>query len=167
MTVPARLVCRRGPDFSSTHWKTQRRLSEAALVEQQRHETALRKAEDDVRKAQRGCQATTREAESCIVANGTFPGRSEASFEGRWEVTRVGAQCAKGASVTFSLDIKGTDVSGGSGAITSAGAFKYQRSSGSTGRPMHFTGTFSRPCRCGHVLHRRRHLKGTFTAQRK
>ena len=32
--------------------ETQRRLSEAALVEQQRHETALRKAEDDVRKAQ-------------------------------------------------------------------------------------------------------------------
>ena len=110
--------------------ETQRRLSEAALVEQQRHETALRKAEDDVLKAQEAAKQP--QGKQRVASLPTEPSQdgSEVSFDGRWEVTRVGAQCAKGASVTFSLDIKGTDVSGGSGAITSAGSFKYQRASG-------------------------------------
>ena len=147
--------------------ETQRRLSEAALVEQQRHETALRKAEDDVLKAQEAAKQP--QGKQRVASLPTEPSQdgSEVSFDGRWEVTRVGAQCAKGASVTFSLDIKGTDVSGGSGAITSAGSFKYQRASGSTGRPMHFTGTFRGRAGSGTFYTDGGTCKGTFTALRK
>jgi hypothetical protein len=146
--------------------EAQRRLNEIAELERQHHAAARRKAEEDARVAQ---EAAKRPAEKQRVASlPTGPSQEgDGSFDGRWDVTRVGAQCTRGASVTFSIDIRGSVVSGGSGSISPDGTFKYERASGSTGRPMRFSGNFRGQTGSGTFYTDGGTCKGTFTAQRK
>jgi hypothetical protein len=146
--------------------EAQRRLNEVAELERQHYAAARRKAEEDIRASQEAAQRPIEKQRVASLPTGPSE-EVDGSFDGRWEVTRVGAQCARGASVTFSIDIKGGVVSGGSGSIRPDGAFKYERPSGSTGRPMRFSGNFRNQAGSGTFYTDGGTCKGTFTAQRK
>jgi uncharacterized caspase-like protein len=89
-----------------------------------------------------------------------------APFDGRWEVTRVGPECRGGATITFPILIANSEVAGG-GRVAPGGALKLVRTSRTSGRPMHYTGTLRGSSGSGTFATEGGRCRGTFTAVRK
>jgi hypothetical protein len=95
-----------------------------------------------------------------------LPATGYQGFDGRWEVTRVGTNCKAGASITFSILIANGKIPSG-GRVANSGQITLQRTSSTTGRLMHFSGTLRGNTGSGTFFTDGGQCQGTFRAVRR
>jgi uncharacterized caspase-like protein len=129
-------------------------------------EEATREAEKAIVKKKEAIGDPSKVVALPKVAPLPSPSDAKSAFDGRWQVTRVGADCRGGSSRTFVILIEKGELAAGGGRVTASGALKMTRSSQTSGRPMRFTGTLKEKTGEGTFYTEGGRCQGTFTAVR-